>query len=320
MGYVMLGVTRFTTMVFIFQVSDQNAFNMNDMEAQLRQLEGQYSDSDEECDEDSEACEDEDENNADNIEEEADMGHEDSELDDLYCVACDKMFRTVGAKENHETSRKHKDNMDKLIKEMQEEESELKSNSPHGDSERESEILEMKNTKKKKRGKKKNKTILQESDVENSEVENVPTLGEDSEIISNVDAGDMIPSDEENPGKLSTPPNMQEEEGEEDNIVQLEAPSSDDDAFRTGKKSKGKKKKPKKSVKSSSTEKQQTIEPVTEVATEVEINENKDKDLDDFEDDSKSKKKNKKSKKGTSHEPANVESLARGDLLCAQCR
>merc|ERR1712242_585630 len=206
------------------------------------------------------------------------------------------------------TSRKHKDNMDKLIKEMQEEESELKSNSPDGDSERASEILEMKNTKKKKKGKKKNKTILQESDVENSEVENVPTLGEDSEIISNVDAGDMIPSDEENPGKLSTPPNM----GEEDNIVQLEAPSSDDDAFRTGKKSKGKKKKPKKSVKSSSTEKQQTIEPVTEVATEVEINVNKDKDLDDFEDDSKSKKKNKKSKKDTSHEPANVESLARG--------
>ena len=298
-------------------MSDQNAFNMNDMEAQLRQLEGQYSDSDEEYDEDSEACEDEDENDADNIEEEADMGHEDSELDDLYCVACDKMFRTVGAKENHETSRKHKDNMDKLIKEMQEEESELKSNSPHGDSERESEILEMKNTKKKKRGNKKNKTILLESDVENSEVENVPTLGEDSEIISNVDAEDMIPSDEENPGKLSTPPNMQEEE---DNIVQLEVLSSDDDAFRTGKKSKGKKKKPKKSVKSSSTEKQQTIEPVTEVATEVEINENKVKDLDDFEDDSKSKKKNKKSKKGTSHEPANVESLARGDLLCAQCR
>merc|ERR1712241_1456185 len=104
----------------LFEVSYQNAFNMNDMEAQLKQLEGQYSDSDEEYDEDSEACDDEDD--VDTMEEEAEMGHEDSELDDLFCVACDKLFRTVGAKENHETSRKHKDNMDKLIKEMQEEE------------------------------------------------------------------------------------------------------------------------------------------------------------------------------------------------------
>merc|ERR1719318_1244538 len=32
------------------------------------------------------------------------------------------MFKTVGSKENHETSRKHKDNLDKLIEEMNEEE------------------------------------------------------------------------------------------------------------------------------------------------------------------------------------------------------
>ena len=312
-------------------MSDQNAFNMNDMEAQLKQLEGQYSDSDEDYDEDSDACGDEDD--VDNIEEETEMGHEDSELDDLFCVACDKMFRTVGAKENHETSRKHKDNMDKLIKEMQEEESEFKCNSPNGDSEDETKILEAKKTKKKKKGKKKNKTILQESDVENSDVDNVPTLGEDSKINSNVDVEDIIPSDEEsqascttneiNPGKLSTPPNVQEEEEVQENILQIDALSSDDDAFRSGKKSKGKKKKQKKSV-NSNTERQPTIKPVTEVeiepGTEVKINDNEDKDLDDFEDDNKSKKKTKKNKKGTSHEPANVESLARGDLLCAQCR
>jgi len=42
------------------------------------------------------------------------------ELDNLYCVACDKLFKTVGAKDNHETSKKHRDNLEKLIVEMNE--------------------------------------------------------------------------------------------------------------------------------------------------------------------------------------------------------
>merc|ERR1712013_180318 len=46
------------------------------------------------------------------------MGGE--ELDNLYCVACDKIFKTVGAKDNHETSKKHRDNLEKLIVEMNE--------------------------------------------------------------------------------------------------------------------------------------------------------------------------------------------------------
>merc|ERR1711915_1096065 len=40
------------------------------------------------------------------------------ELDQLYCVACDRLFRTQGAKENHESSRKHKLNLDTLVAEM----------------------------------------------------------------------------------------------------------------------------------------------------------------------------------------------------------
>jgi len=81
-------------------------FGMNEMEEQLRQLEGQYTTS--ESDSDNE-----------------DMGSEEDlgeELDDLYCVACDKVFRTVGAKENHETSKKHRDNLERLVEEMNEEE------------------------------------------------------------------------------------------------------------------------------------------------------------------------------------------------------
>eukprot|EP00092_Neocalanus_flemingeri_P008436 GFUD01009092.1.p1 GENE.GFUD01009092.1~~GFUD01009092.1.p1 ORF type:complete len:613 (-),score=220.70 GFUD01009092.1:9-1847(-) len=84
-----------------------DGFGMSEMEAQLRQLEGEYTDSEEESDNDL------------GSDEEEEMGEE---LDDLYCVACDKIFKTVGAKDNHGTSRKHKENLEKLIEEMNEEE------------------------------------------------------------------------------------------------------------------------------------------------------------------------------------------------------
>merc|ERR1712096_507764 len=94
----------------LFAAGDEGAggFCMSEMEEQLRQLEGEYTDS--------ESASDTNELGSD---EEEEIGEE---LDDLYCVACDKVFRTVGAKDNHETSRKHKDNIEKLIEEMNEEE------------------------------------------------------------------------------------------------------------------------------------------------------------------------------------------------------
>jgi len=88
---------------------ETGGFSMGEMEEQLRQLEGQYTDSESEVEQEPDL----------NSEEEEELGEE---LDDLYCVACDKMFKTVGAKDNHETSRKHKDNLQKLIEEMKEEE------------------------------------------------------------------------------------------------------------------------------------------------------------------------------------------------------
>jgi len=83
-------------------------FNLTEMEEQLRQLEGQYTDSDSDGEEEQTL----------GSEEEEGLGEE---LDDLYCVACDKLFKTVGARDNHETSKKHKDNLQKLIEEMNEE-------------------------------------------------------------------------------------------------------------------------------------------------------------------------------------------------------
>ena len=81
---------------------------MAGVEEQLRQLESRFTDSEEE------------ELEGEQEEEELDLGG----LEELYCVACDRLCKSVGAKENHETSKKHKENMEKLILEMQGEEDE----------------------------------------------------------------------------------------------------------------------------------------------------------------------------------------------------
>jgi len=89
----------------LFEASPSSpGFGMGDVEKQLRQLEGEYTDSEEE-----EELEEQDEDD------EQDLGG----LEQLYCVACDKLCKSFAAKENHETSRKHKDNLQKLIEEMQ---------------------------------------------------------------------------------------------------------------------------------------------------------------------------------------------------------
>ncbi|KAK0540070.1 hypothetical protein OC842_000644 [Tilletia horrida] len=46
---------------------------------------------------------------------------EDAELDGFECVACDKVFQTEGGLRNHEQSKKHKQKVDKLRREMREE-------------------------------------------------------------------------------------------------------------------------------------------------------------------------------------------------------
>ncbi|XP_058059147.1 dnaJ homolog subfamily C member 21 [Anopheles bellator] len=48
-------------------------------------------------------------------------GDESFYVDDLYCVACDKMFTNRKSYENHESSRKHRQNVELLRQEMREE-------------------------------------------------------------------------------------------------------------------------------------------------------------------------------------------------------
>lgn len=52
-------------------------------------------------------------------------GEESFYVDDLYCVACDKMFTNRSSFENHESSKKHKQNVELLRKAMREESQEF---------------------------------------------------------------------------------------------------------------------------------------------------------------------------------------------------
>lgn len=100
----------------LFEVaSNTSGFGMSEMEDELKQLEGQYSDSEFYSSEDEDML-DED------VDDDIDEDHEEYLEDELYCVACDKTFKSRGARENHETSKKHIDNFSKLVEEMRDEE------------------------------------------------------------------------------------------------------------------------------------------------------------------------------------------------------
>lgn len=103
-----------------------NKVHNDGYEEQLRQLEQQYgSDSDEYTDEE----EDEDEvENEDELDENSEADDDDevlSELeyvDELYCVACNKTFKNAKARANHEESKKHRENVERLRQQMKAEE------------------------------------------------------------------------------------------------------------------------------------------------------------------------------------------------------
>lgn len=120
--------------VLEMQKNQSSAFSMAaDHEEQLRQLEQAYgTDSDYTDDDDDEDYdEDDDVNDEDGIEQavqngdkataEAAAATETYYVDDLYCVACNKAFKNISSFENHESSKKHRENVERLRKQMQEE-------------------------------------------------------------------------------------------------------------------------------------------------------------------------------------------------------
>ncbi|XP_039484262.1 dnaJ homolog subfamily C member 21 [Drosophila santomea] len=100
-------------------VRKNNVFNEG-YEEQLKQLEQQYgSESDDYTDEDEDDEDGEDSDGEGGAEAEE---YEVEYVDDLYCVACNKTFKNAKARANHEESKKHNENVERLCQEMEEEE------------------------------------------------------------------------------------------------------------------------------------------------------------------------------------------------------
>lgn len=157
------------------KMAESTVFRVDGYEEMLRQMEKTYASSDEdECDEN----DDVDVNHVVNGTEDIDINgeHEDEEyVDHLYCVACNKSFKNESSFKNHETSKKHLSNIERLKREMLEEEGGYKNNdSSEGEidlkeAEGSDEIDEVKVVKKSKKSKKKNRVIVP-SEPETEEV------------------------------------------------------------------------------------------------------------------------------------------------------
>ncbi|XP_055636823.1 dnaJ homolog subfamily C member 21 [Toxorhynchites rutilus septentrionalis] len=157
------------------QKNSSNIFN-EAYEEQLRKLEESYADA-------SESSADENEEAAETMRDamnglmisQDENGEEHFYVDDLYCVACDKMFNNKKTYENHESSKKHKQNVELLKKQMrkEEEDSELLDDqrSQTGDDpiEKESEDEEEIAVQKSSKGKNKKKATKMRLPSENEE-------------------------------------------------------------------------------------------------------------------------------------------------------
>uniref|UniRef100_A0A182MD14 DnaJ homolog subfamily C member 21 n=1 Tax=Anopheles culicifacies TaxID=139723 RepID=A0A182MD14_9DIPT len=101
--------------------STSNFFN-DAYEEQLRKLEASYAEaSEEESDEEDEQTNGLEDAMAGLNVSLNENGEESFYVDDLYCVACDKMFSNRSSYENHESSKKHKQNVEQLRREMRKE-------------------------------------------------------------------------------------------------------------------------------------------------------------------------------------------------------
>ncbi|XP_018802191.1 PREDICTED: dnaJ homolog subfamily C member 21 [Bactrocera latifrons] len=106
------------------QNQKQSGQNNDEYETQLKQLAQDYGDSSDE-----EESETEDQEEGINEDVVLESVNEQLYIDDLYCVACNKAFKNQNAYANHETSKKHREALERMKLEMQaEEEAFLNSN------------------------------------------------------------------------------------------------------------------------------------------------------------------------------------------------
>lgn len=161
------------------QMAQSTVFNVDGYEEMLRQMEKTYASSDEE-DYDGEGGSDVEDviGGAEDLELNDEAAEEEEYIDHLYCVACNKAFKNESSFKNHETSKKHLSNIERLKREMLEEDANyklngsLEENNDSNDSEENEPVDRPEPVKKSKKSKKKNRVRVQ-SEVENEEIESV---------------------------------------------------------------------------------------------------------------------------------------------------
>ena len=302
---------------------------MADIEDQLRQLEGQYSDSDED------SCQGDFQDQQFESQDEEDL---EQLIDDLYCVACDKLFKTAGARDNHETSKKHRENMEKLVKEMKEEEEEEEANlsednSGDGDSEGPEtlKIPQQSSKGKSKKQKKKQKKNQQEKEEE-ANLSDENSVDGDGEEPESVEIPQQSSKGKSKKQKKKQKKNQQVASVEKSSDSEAEKPvpnsvddnfSSDDEDRKRNKKGKKKNKKSKlpsptveslisDNIEVTESHSAANNEKIIETPAEENIGINEVK-----------KSKKAKSKKGNNLKNENdedVDLISKNDLTCAQCK
>merc|ERR1711973_86501 len=242
-------------------------------------------------------------------------------LDDLYCVVCDKMFRTAKAKAICEGSKKHKDKLEKLIQEMEAEENGLNKSLSENDSD--SEVL--------------NGVDCVTSDFETEKKlddlspEKIPTKGKGKSKKQKKKQKKAQQQNIESDSELEKDESLlvnSESEEEESFIANRE--SSDDEAFKSKKNKKKRRNVNKVSNSTVSVTNNKNSHPNPSLNAES-VQPDTDK-VDNVvtvvnngieEESSDQPKKNKKSKqkKGSNRQDQDEEDcVGRGDLICAQCR
>uniref|UniRef100_A0A1I7YWR3 DnaJ homolog subfamily C member 21 n=1 Tax=Steinernema glaseri TaxID=37863 RepID=A0A1I7YWR3_9BILA len=94
--------------------------------------------------------------------------------DDLYCVACEKAFKNMKSKENHDKSKKHRENLALLRKHMLEEDAELLFDTPTPDLREENEESVTPQNTGGKRSKKQKKKDKRQKALEEDEEKDIP--------------------------------------------------------------------------------------------------------------------------------------------------
>ncbi|XP_074641526.1 dnaJ homolog subfamily C member 21-like [Tubulanus polymorphus] len=132
---------------------------MSALETDLKQLEAQYAGSSDE-----ESLADEDEENDEDVEE--------AMIDDMFCVACNKAFKTPQSYANHQNSRKHKENVAFLKEQMTKED--LEHVIHHSELHEDPEVEEQPKQKLSKKQKKKRRQQQAEQElIDDEEIQNV---------------------------------------------------------------------------------------------------------------------------------------------------